>query len=178
MLHPCFWLSHYPMSTSSPADSHTLGVVIVCFDCLASLCRVFLDQNMNPGSGVAEGFVLCGGSDYPQSARASPVKAGRAAEECRVVSALVVLQEKAGDDTSLGTDQKPNGKPADVQLVSQHPTQPFFTTSNNISVLILTLCCLLITTGWTFLFHLYFIACNSKLSLLLPAIFFPHRRRV
>lgn len=180
MLRPCFWLSQYPLSTSSPADSCTSGVVITCLDCLASLLRVFLDiyQNTDPSTGMADGFVLCLGPDRPQSAPAPPIQAGRAVREHRIISALAVLQQKASDDTSLGIDQNSNGKPADVWLVSQHPTQPLLTTSDYILVTILTLCCLFITTRWTSMFNLYFIACNSKICLLLPAIFFSHRRRV
>lgn len=101
----------------------------------------------------------------------------------RIISALAVLQQKASDDTSLGIDRKPNGKPADVWLVSQHPTQPFLTASDYISVMLLTLCCLLITTRRTSMFNLDFFACNNKMSLLLPAIsssgfFFFYKRRV
>lgn len=174
MLSSCFWLSQYPVSTSSPSDLGTSGVVIACLDCLATLLRVFLDiyQNTNPSTSVADGFVLFGGPDHPQSAPALPIQAGKAVRECRIISPLAVLQQKATDDTSLGIDRNPNGKPAEVWLVSQHPTQPFLTTSDCISVRNLTLCCLLITTRWTSMFNLYFISCNSKISLLWPAIFF------
>lgn len=145
-----------------------------CSDSLAPLLRVFLDicQNTNPGTSVVDGFVLCGEPDCPQPAPTPPIPAGRAVRERRIISALVVLRQKASDDTSLGIDQKPSRKPADVWLVSQHPTQPSLTTSDYISGMILTLCCLLITTGWTSMFNLYFIACNSKISLLMPAISF------
>jgi len=181
MLHPCFWLAQYPVSTSSPADSCTSGAVIACLDCLAPLLRVFLDihQNTNTSTGVADGFVLRGGPDHPQSAPAPPIQAGREVREQRIISALAVLQQKASDDTSLGIDQKPNGRPADVWSVSQHPAQQFLTTSSCISLMILALCCLLITTRWTSVFNLYFIACSSKISLLLPAIFIsPLKREV
>lgn len=101
------------------------------------------------------------GPDGPQSAPAPPTQAGRAVWERRLIPALAALQQKASDDASLGIDRKPNGKPADVWLVSQHPTQPFLTASDCISLMILTLCRLLITTRWTPLFNLHSIACNS-----------------
>lgn len=82
-LRPCFWLSQYAVSTASPADSCTSGVVIACLDGLASLLRVSLDiyQNTDPSSGAADGFVPCGGPDRPQSAPAPPTRAGRAVRE-------------------------------------------------------------------------------------------------
>lgn len=53
---------------------------------------------------------------FPAGA-AAPIQAGRAA--------LEVLQQKASGDTSFGIDGKLNGKPADVWLVTQCPTQPW-----------------------------------------------------
>lgn len=122
-----------------------LELLLLCVWIAWHLCLGFACTSIKTRTQAPAGCWFCSACWAQWSAAAPPTQAGRAVRERGIISALAVLQQKASDDASLGVDRQPSGKPADVWLVPQRPTQPFLTTSDYLLVMIRAVCCLFIT---------------------------------